>query len=157
MKQIIKNILECFFWCLFRKKEGEEYSDHEEEFYYTEIDTTVESVSDTLANMFTSSPPPSTGFLIDQSLLPHSHPQNIPQKPMEVSSPSPIMAKRGRHLSTSSDIVSSSVICDSTNPSLVGSLPNQAIAMVTIFCHLDIVSRPITFWLISPSTLHPQH
>ncbi|XP_041470025.1 zinc finger protein 704-like [Lytechinus variegatus] len=137
-----------------RKKEGEEYSDHEEEFYYTEIDTTVESVSDTLANMFTSSPPPSAGFVLDQSRLPHPHsqnahpsvPQDISQKPMEVSSPSPIVSKRGRHLSTSSDIVSSSVIGDSTNPPLVGSLPNQAIAMIASPVSIPSTQAPSFSW-----------
>ncbi|XP_022101444.1 zinc finger protein 704-like [Acanthaster planci] len=36
-------------------------SDHEEEFYYTEVETTVDSMSDMFADMNTSSPPPAPG------------------------------------------------------------------------------------------------
>ncbi|XP_072175482.1 zinc finger protein 704-like [Diadema setosum] len=122
-----------------RKKEGEEYSDHEEEFYYTEIDTTVESVSDTLANMFTSSPPP-TYFNFDHSRLPHPHPDGLAgERHMEVEPPTssslPVSSTtphksraRGRNLSGSSD--TSSVTSGVESPLTVGSVPNQAITMV---------------------------
>ena len=43
------------------------FGDHEEEFYYTEIETTVDTVSDTFANMYTSpaSPSPITHTLVE--------------------------------------------------------------------------------------------
>ncbi|XP_064652997.1 zinc finger protein 395-like isoform X2 [Lineus longissimus] len=40
--------------------DSEDLSDHEEEFYYTEIEVSVDSVADTLANMNTSSSPQAT-------------------------------------------------------------------------------------------------
>ncbi|XP_071854014.1 zinc finger protein 704-like [Apostichopus japonicus] len=39
------------------KKEND-FSDHEEEFYYTEVESTMEAFSDTFASMMASSPPP---------------------------------------------------------------------------------------------------
>lgn len=39
------------------KKEND-FSDHEEEFYYTEVESTMEAFSDTFSNMMASSPPP---------------------------------------------------------------------------------------------------
>ncbi|XP_070533975.1 zinc finger protein 704-like [Ptychodera flava] len=47
-------------------------SDHEEEFYYTEIETSLASVTDTFANMYTSSPP--TLSHMDMARPPHEDP-----------------------------------------------------------------------------------
>ncbi|XP_077990817.1 zinc finger protein 704-like [Glandiceps talaboti] len=47
-------------------------NDHEEEFYYTEIETNLESVTDTFANMYTSSPP--TLSHMDMARPPHEDP-----------------------------------------------------------------------------------
>lgn len=49
------------------RKENGLFGDHEEEFYYTEIETTVDTVSDTFANMYTSpaSPSPITHTLVE--------------------------------------------------------------------------------------------
>lgn len=37
-------------------------SDHEEEFYYTEIEVTVDTMTQSFADMYTSSPPQATQF-----------------------------------------------------------------------------------------------
>ena len=40
-----------------RDEDDSDMSDHEEEFYYTEIEVSVDTVTDTFAEMHTSSPP----------------------------------------------------------------------------------------------------
>ncbi|XP_038051323.1 zinc finger protein 704-like isoform X2 [Patiria miniata] len=51
------------------------YNDHEEEFYYTEIETTVDSMSDMFADMYTSSPPPTLSHM-DMVRPPHEDPRD---------------------------------------------------------------------------------
>ena len=54
-------------WCheCFRPRsydaeaDDEDLSDHEEEFYYTEVEVTVDTMTQTFADMYTSSPPAS--------------------------------------------------------------------------------------------------
>ena len=42
---------------VFSPKEDSDVSDHEEEFYYQEVEVTVDTVTQTFADMYTSSPP----------------------------------------------------------------------------------------------------
>lgn len=139
-----------------RKKEGEEYSDHEEEFYYDEIDTTVESVSDTLANMFTSSPPPTNSFNFNQLRLPHPHPDTaipdttIPDtKPMDIAPLSPALESehRARSLSTSS----CSSLDQSAPAPTVGSVPNQAITMMASPVSIPTTTSQFSWCSVSPT------
>ncbi|CAH1774227.1 unnamed protein product [Owenia fusiformis] len=46
------------------KVTGGDLSDHEEEFYYTEIEVSVDNVTQTLADMHTSSPPPPVNYAV---------------------------------------------------------------------------------------------
>lgn len=70
-------------------KENSDLSDHEEEFYYTEIEMGIDSVADAFANIFTSSPP--TQSHMDMARPPHEDPecqkqvQNSPQKVIRLS------------------------------------------------------------------------
>ena len=45
-----------------RASDDDDLSDHEEEFYYTELEVTVDTMTQTFADMYTSSPP-SNSFL----------------------------------------------------------------------------------------------
>ena len=56
-----------------KKDANSSYNDHEEEFYYTEIETTVDSMSDMFADMNTSSPPPTLSHM-DMVRPPHEDP-----------------------------------------------------------------------------------
>ncbi|XP_033640532.1 zinc finger protein 704-like [Asterias rubens] len=49
-------------------------SSHEEEFYYTEVETTVDSMSDMFADMYTSSPPPTLSHM-DMVRPPYENPE----------------------------------------------------------------------------------
>jgi hypothetical protein len=61
-------------------------SDHEEEFYYTEIEVTVDTVTETFADMYTSSPPIPNYMEASRSMMDHDYqkkdcrslPQTIP-------------------------------------------------------------------------------
>ena len=66
------NILYLFIIYLFSRQnrpkplrvdsDDSDESDHEEEFYYTEIEVSVDTVTQTFADMHTSSPPQLAGF-----------------------------------------------------------------------------------------------
>lgn len=45
-------------------------SDHEEEFYYTEIEVTVDTMTQSFADMYTSSPPQTNRFVGVSAALP---------------------------------------------------------------------------------------
>lgn len=72
-----------------KEKEYSDLSDHEEEFYYTEVEMGLDSVTDSFANMFTSSPP--TLSHMDMARPPYEDPeyqkqvQNSPQKFIRLS------------------------------------------------------------------------
>ena len=48
--------------CSPRDPDDDDLSDHEEEFYYTEVEVTVDTMTQTFADMYTSSPPQSNYF-----------------------------------------------------------------------------------------------
>lgn len=51
------------FWFFRPKEKDPDYSDHEEEFYYTEMDITMDHMTETFAqNLYTSSPPEREGM-----------------------------------------------------------------------------------------------
>ncbi|XP_037074039.1 zinc finger protein 704-like isoform X2 [Pollicipes pollicipes] len=55
------------------RQENSDLSDHEEEFYYTEVDVAMESISDGMAGLYASSPP--TLSHMDMARPPHEDPQ----------------------------------------------------------------------------------
>ena len=58
--------------------DSEELSDHEEEFYYTEVEVSVDTVIQTFADMHTSSPPEKNVFGIDASGVAPIAPNSLP-------------------------------------------------------------------------------
>ena len=55
------------------RQQDSDLSDHEEEFYYTECDVALESISDGMAGLYASSPP--TLSHMDMARPPHEDPQ----------------------------------------------------------------------------------
>ena len=66
------------FLCSPRDEEDDsDLSDHEEEFYYTEIEVSVDTVTETFADMHTSSPPSIT-FDMQPAIPDHDYQKKMP-------------------------------------------------------------------------------
>ncbi|XP_071941858.1 zinc finger protein 704-like [Antedon mediterranea] len=70
---------------LKRPLEDDDSDDGEEDFYYTEIDSTIDTVSEGFANMTTSSPPPTSSHIDMARPLIHDEPKQVMQKQRTVS------------------------------------------------------------------------
>ena len=60
--------------------DSSDLSDHEEEFYYTEVEVSVDTVTETFADMHTSSPPEVTHI----KQLAHALPDHDYQKKVQI-------------------------------------------------------------------------
>lgn len=60
----------------------EDLSDHEEEFYYTEIEVNVDNVTKTFSDMFTSSPPETSFIEMHHGIPDHDYQKKEPRQPV---------------------------------------------------------------------------
>lgn len=60
-----------------RLMDTEDLSDHEEEFYYTEIEVNVDNVTKTFSDMFTSSPPETSFIEMHHGIPDHDYQKKV--------------------------------------------------------------------------------